>query len=97
LIRARRFVMARSSPRVDPEHLRHEQRFAHHQAIHTRSAALGRPRLVINDEPGSGLDLSNRATVLELFVEIQERAGVAYMFGHDREVTPSRTPDVRTG
>lgn len=50
--------------------------------------ALSRdPRLVVCDEPVSGLDLSNQATVLDLFVEIQERTGVAYVFvTHDISV-----------
>jgi peptide/nickel transport system ATP-binding protein len=50
--------------------------------------ALSRePRLVICDEPVSGLDLSNQATVLDLFIEIQERTGVAYVFvTHDISV-----------
>ena len=50
--------------------------------------ALSRsPRLVVCDEPVSGLDLSNQATVLDLFVEIQERTGVAYLFvTHDLAV-----------
>ncbi|MEN2739618.1 ATP-binding cassette domain-containing protein [Microbacterium sp. X-17] len=43
--------------------------------------ALSRePRLVVCDEPVSGLDLSNQATVLDLFMEIQNRTGVAYLF-----------------
>jgi peptide/nickel transport system ATP-binding protein len=50
--------------------------------------ALSRdPRLVICDEPVSGLDLSNQVTVLDLFIEIQERTGVAYLFvTHDISV-----------
>jgi peptide/nickel transport system ATP-binding protein len=50
--------------------------------------ALSRePRLVVCDEPVSGLDLSNQATVLDLFIEIQERTGVAYIFvTHDISV-----------
>jgi hypothetical protein len=49
--------------------------------------ALGQPRLVICDEPVSGPDLPNQATVLDLFIEIQEGDGVAYMFvTHDISV-----------
>ena len=39
------------------------------------------------DEPVSALDLSTQARVLDLFIEIQERTGVAYLFvSHDLAV-----------
>ncbi|HCX84655.1 MAG TPA: peptide ABC transporter ATP-binding protein, partial [Micrococcales bacterium] len=51
-----------------------------------RALAL-QPRLIICDEPVSALDLSTQARVLDLFVEIQERTGVAYLFvTHDLTV-----------
>jgi ABC-type glutathione transport system ATPase component len=51
-----------------------------------RALALD-PKVIVCDEPVSALDLSTQARVLELFREIQQRTGVAYVFvSHDLDV-----------
>lgn len=53
------------------------------------------PRLIICDEPVSGLDLKTQAHVLELLIELQQRTGVAYLFvSHDLSVIRHISHDV---
>jgi peptide/nickel transport system ATP-binding protein len=57
------------------------------QRIAIARALTRDPKLIVCDEPVSALDLSTQSHVLDLFIEIQERTGVAYLFiTHDLSV-----------
>ncbi len=59
-----------------------------------RALAL-EPRLIVCDEPVSGLDLSTQSRVLDLFIEIQQQTDVAYLFvTHDISVVRYISHDV---
>ncbi len=85
--RVRDLLDAVKLPQDAGERLPREFSGGQRQRIAIARALCRDPKVIVCDEPVSALDLSNQSRVLDLFIEIQERTGVAYLFvTHDLSV-----------
>ena len=72
----------------------HEFSGGQRQRLSIARAIITRPKLIVADEPVSALDVSIRAQILDLFADLNERLGIAYLFiTHDLTVARAVTDE----
>lgn len=80
---------------ADMDRYPHEFSGGQRQRLSIARAVITRPRLIVADEPVSALDVSIRAQILDLFADLNQRLGVAYLFiTHDLTVARAITDQV---
>jgi peptide/nickel transport system ATP-binding protein len=80
---------------ADMDKYPHEFSGGQRQRLSIARALITRPKLIVADEPVSALDVSIRAQVLDLFADLNQRLGVAYLFiTHDLTVARAITDQV---
>ncbi len=73
----------------------HEFSGGQRQRLSIARAIITRPKLIVADEPVSALDVSIRAQVLDLFAELNQKLGIAYLFiTHDLTVARAMSDEV---